>query len=108
MKKKADEYGDAHAVSKWKLRLYVTDWNPRCVVAYKNLKRIAAKHLEGKCEIEVVDLQENPEVARQEQIVAIPTLVKIAPKPERVLVGDFSQEERVLKSLDIETVAAKN
>ena len=107
MKKKiVREYGNNRAVrEEWKLRLYVTDWTPRCTIAYRNIKRICAEHLNDRCEIEVIDLLENPGVARSEQIVAIPTLVKITPKPERVLVGDFSKEERVLKGLDIETAS---
>jgi len=64
--------------------------------------KICQEHIDGKCDIEVVDLLKNPEVARQEQIVAIPTLLKMSPKPERVLVGDFSKVEQVLKSLDVE------
>jgi len=64
--------------------------------------KICQEYIDGKCDIEVVDLLKNPEVARQEQIVAIPTLLKMSPKPERVLVGDFSKVEQVLKSLDVE------
>jgi len=103
------EYGNNRAVKQeeWKLRLYVTDWTPRCTIAYKNIKRICAERLKDRCEIEVIDLLKNPEAARREQIVAIPTLMKVAPKPERVLVGDFSKEERVLKGLDIETTTPK-
>jgi len=100
------EYGNAVPEREWKLRLYVTDWTPRCTVAYKNIKRICSEHLKDRWKIEVIDLLENPEVARREQIVAVPTLIKIAPKPERVLVGDFSKEGSVLKGLDIETATA--
>lgn len=74
----------------------------RCVLAYRNLKKICEEHIEDKCDIEVVDLLEKPEIARKEQIVAIPTLMKTSPKPERVLIGDFSNVEHVLKALDVE------
>ncbi len=98
----AREYGRTEPAGEWKLRLFVTNWTPRCVVAYRNLKKICQEHIEGKCEIEVVDLLENPDVARKEQIVAVPTLLKMTPKPQRVLVGDFSKTEQVLKGLDVE------
>jgi circadian clock protein KaiB len=95
------DYADTNGVKEWNLRLFVTDWNPRCVVAYKNLSRICEEHLKDKCTIEVVDLLEHPEMARREQIVAVPTLVKTGPEPRRVMVGDFSQEAKVLKSLGL-------
>ena len=96
------DYGDTGSIKEWNLRLFITDWTPRCVVAYKNLNRICSKHLKDMCQIEVVDLLENPEIARREQIVAIPTLMKMSPKPERIIIGDFTDEERVLKTLGIE------
>jgi circadian clock protein KaiB len=95
-------YGDTEPAEQWKLRLFVTNWTPRCIVAYRNLKKLCQEHIDEKCTIEVVDLLEHPEIARQEQIVAVPTLVKLAPKPERILVGDFSQTEKTLKGLDVE------
>ena len=103
MKRKTDrDSGKARAAEEeWKLCLYVTNSTPRCNVAYKNIKRICAERLKDRCEIEVIDILKNPEAARREQIVAIPTLLKVAPKPERMLVGDFSKEESVLKGLDI-------
>ena len=101
------DYGNTNGVEEWKMRLFVTDWTPRCVVAYKNLNRICAEHLKDKCTIEVVDLLEHPEVARQEQIVAIPTLMKTSPKPEKVMIGDFSNEDRVLKALGFEPARPK-
>jgi circadian clock protein KaiB len=96
------DYGDTNSIKEWNLLLYVTDWTPRCVVAYKNLNRICAEHLKNRCTIEVIDLLEKPEVARQEQIVAVPTLVKTSPAPHKVMIGDFTNEERVLKALGIE------
>jgi circadian clock protein KaiB len=99
-------YGDTDSVQNWGLRLYVTDWTPRCVVAYKNLNRICEERLKDKCNIEVIDLLEHPELARRDQIVAIPTLVKTSPSPQKIMVGDFTDETRVLRGLGIEP--AKN
>ena len=96
------EYNHAPTPKEWKLRLYVTDWNPRCVQAYRNIKKICQEYVGDKCNIEVVDLLEEPEVARRDQIVAVPTLVKMTPKPERIMVGDFSKVEQVLKGLDVQ------
>jgi circadian clock protein KaiB len=76
-------------------------------VAYKNLNRICAEHLKDKCRIEVVDILEKPELARKEQIVAIPTLMKTSPAPHKVMVGDFTNEERVLKALGLEQARPK-
>ncbi len=95
------EYGQGPAPVEWELRLYVTDRTPRCTVAYRKLKQICREHIKDKYKIEVVDLWETPGLARQDQIVAIPTLVKMAPKPKRILVGDFSNLGKVLKGLDI-------
>ena len=96
------EYGNTNGVEEWRLRLFVTDWTPRCVVAYKNLNRICAERLGDKCKIEVVDLLEHPEQAKAQQIVAVPTLVRDSPGPERKMIGDFSQEEKLLKNLGLE------
>ncbi len=96
------DYGNTDGVEQWKMRLFVTDWTPRCVVAYKNLNRICFEHLKDKCHIEVVDLLEHPEMAKLEQIVAVPMLVKTSPLPERKMIGDFSKTDNVLKSLGLE------
>ncbi len=95
------DYGAAPVPEEWTLRLYVTDWTPRCVAAYRNLKRICQEHVKDRCNIEVVDLLEDPAVAKRDQIVAVPTLRKVSPKPERVLIGDFTRLDEVLKGLDI-------
>jgi len=95
------KYGNAKQAEEWKLRLFVTDWAPRCIVAYRNLTRICQENIENRCNIEVVDILERPEAAREQQIVAVPTLLKLSPEPRRVLVGDFSNTERVLKGLDV-------
>ncbi len=95
------DYGSAPVPEEWKLRLYVTDWTPRCVQAFKNLTRICQDHVGNKCNIEVVDLLEKPELARRDQILAVPTLVKMTPEPQKLLVGDLSNVDRVLKGLNV-------
>jgi circadian clock protein KaiB len=85
----------------WHLRLYVAGKTPRCVTAFANLKRICEEHLEGKYSIEVVDLLENPQLARGDQILALPTLVRRLPEPVRKIIGDLSNTERVLVGLDL-------
>ncbi len=88
----------------WKLCLYVIDTTPISRYAYRNIKKICREHLKDNCKIEVIDVQANPEIAREEQIVATPTLVKESPAPRRMLVGDFSKEESVLRALDVQLV----
>jgi circadian clock protein KaiB len=85
----------------WELRLYVAGQTPKSVAALANLKRICDEHLAGKYEIEVVDLLENPQLARGDQILAIPTLVRKLPPPLKKIIGDLSNEERVLVGLDL-------
>lgn len=84
-----------------KLRLYVAGQTPRSLAALSNLKRICAKHLDGKYELEVVDLIKNPQLAQGDQILAIPTLVRNLPQPIRKIIGDLSNEERVLVGLNL-------
>jgi circadian clock protein KaiB len=95
------DYGNTNGIKEWNLRLFVTDWTPRCVLAYKNLKRICEEHLKDKCTIEVVDLLVHPEEAKAQQIVAVPTLFRTSPDPRRIMIGDFSDEGKVLKNLGI-------
>ena len=83
------------------LRLYVAGQTPKSVLSLENLKRICDEHPEQKCTIEVIDLLKNPKLARDHQIVAIPTVVKSVPTPLRKLIGDLSNKERVLVGLDI-------
>ncbi len=85
----------------WDLRLYVAGQTPRSLAAFRNLKRICEEHLQGKYRIEVVDLLENPTLARGDQIFAIPTLVRKLPEPVRKIIGDLSNTERVLVGLDL-------
>lgn len=83
------------------LRLYVAGVTPNCTTAFVNLKKICEEHLAGKYEIEVIDLLENPKLARGDQILAIPTLVLKLPEPVRRIIGDLSNTERVLIGLDL-------
>lgn len=85
----------------WDLRLYVAGQTPKSVAALANLKRFCEEHLAGQYRIEVVDLVANPRLARSDQILAIPTLVRRLPEPIRKIIGDLSNTERVLVGLDI-------
>ena len=85
----------------WDLRLYVAGQTPRAIAAFENLKRICEEHLAGKYHIEVIDLLENPQLARGDQILALPTLVRKLPEPVRKIIGDLSNTERVLVGLDL-------
>lgn len=89
-------------LSRWNLRLYVAGQTPRSVTAFNNLKKICEEYLKGKYHIEVIDLMENPTLARGDQILAIPTLVRKLPQPIRKIIGDLSNTERVLVGLDIQ------
>ena len=85
----------------WNLRLYIAGQTTRAVAALDNLKRICEEHLAGKYTIEVIDLLKNPQLARGDQILAVPTLVRKLPEPVRKIIGDLSNEERVLVGLDL-------
>lgn len=86
----------------WDLKLYVAGQTPKSVAALANLKKFCEEHLQGKYRIEVVDLVENPRLARSDQILAIPTLVRRLPSPIRKIIGDLSNNERVLVGLDVQ------
>jgi circadian clock protein KaiB len=90
----------------WNLRLYVAGQTPKSIAALANLKRVCEEHLAGKYNIEVVDLLVNPQLARGDQIVAIPTLVRKLPEPMRRIIGDMSNTERVLVGLDLRPLPA--
>jgi circadian clock protein KaiB len=85
----------------WELRLYVAGMTSKCVTAFANLKKICEEHLQGCYSIEVIDLLENPQLAKGDQILAIPTLVRKLPEPVRKIIGDLSNTERVLVGLDL-------
>ena len=85
----------------WRLRLYVAGQTPKSITALANLKRLCEGHLGGRYRIEVVDLLNQPHLARRDDIVVIPTLVRKLPPPIRKIVGDLSNQERVLVWLDV-------
>ncbi len=85
----------------YQLRLYVAGQTPKSLAAFRNLKKICEEHLAGKYVIEVIDLLENPTLARGDQILAIPTLVRKLPTPVKKIIGDLSNTERVLVGLDL-------
>ena len=85
----------------WNLRLYVAGQTPKSIKAFDNLKRICEEHLAGKYTIEVVDLTIKPQLAKGDQILALPTLVRKLPEPIRKIIGDLSNTERVLVGLDL-------
>jgi circadian clock protein KaiB len=85
----------------WNLRLYVAGQTSKSITAFANLKKICEEHLEGKYRIEVIDLLKNPQLAKGDQIVAIPTLVRKLPEPLKKIIGDLANTERVLVGLDI-------
>jgi circadian clock protein KaiB len=88
----------------WKLRLYVAGQTPKSIRAFANLKVLCEEHLKGRYQIEVIDLRENPQLARDDQIVAIPTLVRRLPRPLRTIIGDLSNNVRLLVGLDLRKV----
>ena len=85
----------------WKLRLYVAGQTPKSLVAFANLKRLCEEHLPERYTIEVIDLVQTPRLAKDDQILAIPTLVRRLPEPVRKIIGDLSNTERVLVGLDL-------
>jgi circadian clock protein KaiB len=98
---------EQHAVSSseasqaFHLRLYVAGQTPKSVLAFSNLKQICELHLQGRYEIEIIDLLQNPQLARGDQILAVPTLVRRLPEPIKKIIGDLSNTERVLVGLDL-------
>lgn len=86
---------------KWILRLYVAGQTPKSIIAFNNLKLICEGQLKGRYQIKVIDLLKNPQLARDDQILAIPTLVRKLPKPVRNIIGDLSNTARVLVGLDL-------
>ena len=89
----------------WQLRLYVAGQTPKCLTALANLKGICEEHLQGQYQLEIIDLLENPRMAREDQILAIPTLVRKLPTPLRKIIGDLSNRERVFVGLDVRLIA---
>ncbi len=85
----------------WNLRLYVAGQTPKSIAAFANLKKICEERLAGRYKIEVIDLLENPQLAKGDQILAIPTLVRKLPPPVKKIIGDLSDTLRVLVGLDL-------
>ncbi|HEX2200024.1 MAG TPA: circadian clock KaiB family protein [Burkholderiales bacterium] len=95
----------AAAEEKWELRLYTAGQTPKSLAAIKNLKKVCEEHLAGRYEIEIIDLLKNPRLAKDDQIVAIPTLVRKLPDPVRKIIGDLSDTERALVGLQLKQVS---
>ncbi len=89
------------AKAEWELRLYVAGQTPRSLAALENLRKLCEEHLAGKYHIEVVDLLVNPQLSRDDEIIALPTLVRKLPPPLRKIIGDLSDTERVLVGLQL-------
>lgn len=88
-------------VAEWQLLLYIAGQTPKSIKALENIKKYAEEYLAGKYSIEIIDLLKNPKLAEGDQILAVPTLVRKFPEPIRKIIGDLSNEERVLVGLNI-------
>ena len=91
----------------WQLRLYVAGQTPKSVTAFANLKQLCEEHMHGQYHIEIIDLLQHPELAQQDQILAIPTLVRRLPPPLRQIIGDLSNREKVIVGLEIKPLASQ-
>jgi len=87
--------------AEWQLFLYIAGQTPKSVTALANIKKYAEEYLKGKYSIEIIDLLVNPQLAEGDQILAVPTLVRKVPEPIRKIIGDLSNEEKVLVGLNI-------
>ena len=103
----APKNSSAKREMRWELRLYVAGQTAKSLQAFSNLKRICEEHLAGEYRIEVIDLLKNPQLAKGDQILALPTLVRKLPEPVRKIIGDLSNTERVLVGLDLQPRATK-
>ena len=92
---------------RWNLRLYVAGQTPKSLTAFANLKQLCEQHLAGRYQIEIVDLAKQPQLAQNDQIVALPTLVRKLPEPIKRIIGDLSNTERVMVGLDLRLAAGK-
>ncbi len=93
--------------AEWELRLYIAGQTANSMAAFANLQRVCETHLKGQYRIEVIDLLKNPQLARGDQILAIPTLVRKLPEPVKKIIGDLSNEERVLVGLDLREISKR-
>jgi circadian clock protein KaiB len=96
-----EDQAGAESECQYELRLYVAGQTPRSMEAFSNLKKICEEHLKARYAIEVIDLLENPRLAKGDQILAIPTLVRKLPEPVRKMIGTLADTERVLVGLDL-------
>ena len=99
-----DRDRDENAPIAFELRLYVAGQNSKSRAAFANLRRICESHLAGQYRIEIIDLLKTPQLAAGDQILAVPTLVRRLPEPIKKIIGDLSNEERVLVGLDIHPI----
>ncbi len=88
----------------WQLRLYVAGQTPKSITAFANLKKICEEYLQNQYQIEIIDLLENPHLAKQDQIVALPTLVRKLPPPIKKIIGDLSNQEKILVGLNLQKI----
>lgn len=86
---------------KYQLRLFITGHSPASMLAMNNLRKLREGELQGRCELDVIDVLEQPELAEEARIIATPTLIKLAPEPQRKLIGDLSNRDKLLLALDI-------
>ena len=103
----SDVSDDADDQTWWYLRLYIAGQSPRSLHALANLRRLCDDYLAGHYEIEVIDLVERPSLARGDDILAIPTLVRRLPTPQRRIIGDLSDTQRVLAGLQLQTALSR-
>ena len=96
--------GTGESSEVWNLTLYVAGQTPKSIEAFANLKELCETHLKGKYIIKVIDLVQNPELAKEDQILAIPTLVRKLPEPVKKIIGTLANEEKVLVGLDINPI----
>lgn len=99
--RKTETSGSGETNERWELRLYVAGQTPKSMTAFSNLKKLCEEHIPGKYHIEIIDLLKHPTLAKGDQILAIPTLVRKLPEPIRKIIGDLSNTERVLVGLDL-------
>lgn len=96
------------AKERWELRLYIACQTPKSILALKNITKYCEEYLSGQYSIEIIDLLKSPQLAEGDQIFAIPTLVRKFPEPLRKIIGDLSNEEKVLVGLNIRPVILKH
>lgn len=104
MKKTVGKKGTTRSRSEWILRLYVAGQTPKSLAAFANLKKICEEHLANRYQIEVIDLTKQPQLAANDQIIALPTLVRKLPQPIKRIIGDLSNMERVMVGMELKPV----